>query len=153
MSPHMSNSRCGSGSRNVGIWSPKSVYKAMMPVRTYAVKQNNWLLDQFISNTQMQEERNATTSRRRTLKNLGIWTGLALVGEWTSVTSGFIDAEASPLPGFKKDLKPRRIEIPEDKYQEGPEGLKYYDIKEGDGMEANQGQRVAGGYCTASAIH
>eukprot|EP00884_Botryococcus_braunii_P020563 jgi/Botrbrau1/7190/Bobra.0300s0020.1 len=46
------------------------------------------------------------------------------------------------LPGFKKDLSPRKRKIPESEFTDGPEGLKYYDIKVGGGPEAKLGERV-----------
>eukprot|EP00890_Picochlorum_soloecismus_P000919 jgi/Picsp_1/1828/NSC_05295-R1_peptidyl-prolyl cis-trans fkbp-type len=53
------------------------------------------------------------------------------------------DAEA--LPGFKKDLnKSRRSRenVDPDLFQDGPDGLKYYDVIVGDGAEAKLGSRV-----------
>lgn len=39
--------------------------------------------------------------------------------------------------------KSRRKKIPEELYSEGPEGLKYYDVKLGTGALAKEGERVA----------
>lgn len=41
-----------------------------------------------------------------------------------------------------QDLSPRKKKIPESEFKEGPEGLKYYDIKVGGGPEATLGERV-----------
>ncbi|CAL8467432.1 g6970 [Coccomyxa elongata] len=54
-----------------------------------------------------------------------------------------VTEEAQALPGFKKDLRSkRRVKIPESEYKDGPEGLKYYDIVEGKGALAREGERV-----------
>ncbi|EIE24440.1 FKBP-like protein [Coccomyxa subellipsoidea C-169] len=54
-----------------------------------------------------------------------------------------LTAPAHALPGFKKDLKNRRkLKIPESEFKEGPQGLKYYDVVEGKGALAREGERV-----------
>ncbi|BDA42928.1 Peptidyl-prolyl cis-trans isomerase FKBP16-4, chloroplastic [Coccomyxa sp. Obi] len=54
-----------------------------------------------------------------------------------------VTESAQALPGFKKDLRSkRRVKIPESEYKNGPEGLKYYDIVEGKGALAREGERV-----------
>eukprot|EP01026_Neomeris_dumetosa_P034506 TRINITY_DN27718_c1_g3_i2.p1 TRINITY_DN27718_c1_g3~~TRINITY_DN27718_c1_g3_i2.p1 ORF type:complete len:205 (-),score=33.03 TRINITY_DN27718_c1_g3_i2:119-733(-) len=55
----------------------------------------------------------------------------------------FGDQRAQALPGFKKDLnKGRARKIPESAYEEGPSGLKVYDVKVGEGQLAEVGRRV-----------
>lgn len=52
-------------------------------------------------------------------------------------------ASALP-PGFKKDLtSKRKTIIPIEAFKEGPEGLKYFDVITGDGLEAKPGERIA----------
>lgn len=53
--------------------------------------------------------------------------------------------EAAAVDGnpFKKELRNRRKKIPIEDYQDGPDGLKYYDLIPGTGAEAKVGQRVA----------
>ncbi|GMH34326.1 hypothetical protein BSKO_02160 [Bryopsis sp. KO-2023] len=54
------------------------------------------------------------------------------------------DIEPAEALGFQKDLsKKRRLVIPEDQFKDGPEGLRYADLKPGTGPEANIGARVA----------
>jgi len=52
---------------------------------------------------------------------------------------------AGALPGFKKDLnkgRRSRENVDPDLFQDGPDGLKYYDVIVGDGAEAKLGSRV-----------
>jgi hypothetical protein len=70
-------------------------------------------------------------------------TGACLIGQIAGLSLFAGDAEA--LPGFKKDLnKNRRARenIDPDLFQDGPDGLKYYDVIVGDGAEAKLGSRV-----------
>ena len=76
-------------------------------------------------------------SRRTILAELGLSAAIFVGGLG-------MPSSASGLPGFKKELKPRRVSIPEEQFKEGPQGIKYYDVVEGSGMEAKEGQRVAG---------
>eukprot|EP00803_Ostreobium_quekettii_P005311 evm.model.scf_340.2 EVM.evm.TU.scf_340.2 scf_340:10284-14045(+) len=69
--------------------------------------------------------------------------GLA-AGVATLVNASEALAVGSPKIGFKKDLKKKRVlKIPDSEYQNGPEGLKYVDLKVGAGPVAKVGERVA----------
>jgi len=74
-------------------------------------------------------------SRRQLLSSLCV--GLA------ALTTTAQPASALP-PGFKKDLtSKRKTIIPIEAFKEGLEGLKYFDVSTGDGLEAKQGERIA----------
>ncbi|KAK9821736.1 hypothetical protein WJX81_000095 [Elliptochloris bilobata] len=53
-----------------------------------------------------------------------------------------VPGHAHALPGFKKDLKKRKLKVPEEAYKEGPDGLRYFDVEEGRGALADEGERV-----------
>lgn len=50
-------------------------------------------------------------------------------------------ADANTLS--KQELARRRRKVPESEYTDGPQGIKFYDIEEGGGLEAKVGARVA----------
>eukprot|EP01024_Parvocaulis_polyphysoides_P020451 TRINITY_DN19567_c1_g1_i3.p1 TRINITY_DN19567_c1_g1~~TRINITY_DN19567_c1_g1_i3.p1 ORF type:complete len:129 (-),score=16.81 TRINITY_DN19567_c1_g1_i3:467-853(-) len=67
----------------------------------------------------------------------------SLIWQSVGVATLLIDTEAQALPGFKKDLnKGRKQKTPLSDYTEGPQGLKLYDVKVGEGQLAEVGRRV-----------
>eukprot|EP00873_Tetraselmis_striata_P040280 jgi/Tetstr1/460544/TSEL_005802.t1 len=69
----------------------------------------------------------------------------AVLGVAASAAVGnVLKADDAQALGFKKDLKPPRLrKIPDSEFKELPSGIKYYDVKVGDGLVAQQGSRVA----------
>eukprot|EP01023_Acetabularia_acetabulum_P021355 TRINITY_DN211_c0_g4_i3.p2 TRINITY_DN211_c0_g4~~TRINITY_DN211_c0_g4_i3.p2 ORF type:complete len:212 (-),score=42.58 TRINITY_DN211_c0_g4_i3:235-870(-) len=81
------------------------------------------------------ENKNVQLQQQQTRRNV-IW---QTIGAATVLTQ----QQAHALPGFKKDLnKGRKSITPLSDYTDGPNGLKLYDVKLGDGQLAEVGRRV-----------
>ncbi|GLC42927.1 hypothetical protein PLESTF_001704800 [Pleodorina starrii] len=68
--------------------------------------------------------------------------GMTVAGAVTAPPPADALGVGDPL-NYKKELARRRRKIPEEEYKDGPMGLRYFDIEEGDGAEAKVGSRVA----------
>lgn len=79
----------------------------------------------------------AASSRRALMAGLVFSTGTVLMGQPQPAAAISYGAD------YKKELARRRRKIPEEDFKDGPDGLKYYDVVDGDGPEAKLGQRIA----------
>eukprot|EP00892_Ulva_mutabilis_P010647 jgi/Ulvmu1/7955/UM004_0188.1 len=69
---------------------------------------------------------------------------MVLLGGMSALGAVESPARADGLPGFKKDMRPvrSRNKVDASLYTDGPDGLKLYDVKEGEGAEVVEGDRV-----------